>query len=140
MQKVNRILKVLMGIAFIILSIAQTHAQSISLAGKWRFKTDAKDEGMKGKWYSTVLPEAIQLPGSMAENLKGDDITLKTKWTGSIYDSSYFFHPRLAKYRKADNLKIPFWLTRLNIIPVRHGIRKMLKSQPTGKVKEWYFL
>jgi hypothetical protein len=113
--QVNRILKVLMGIAFIILSIAQTHAQSISLAGKWRFKIDAKDEGIKGKWYSTVLPEAIQLPGSMAQNLKGDDITLKTKWTGSIYDSSYFFHPRLAKYRKADNLKIPFWLT-----PAKH--------------------
>jgi len=113
--QVNRILKVLMGIAFIILSIAQSHAQSISLAGKWRFKIDAKDEGIKGKWYSTVLPEAIQLPGSMAENLKGDDITLKTKWTGSIYDSSYFFHPRLAKYRKADNLKIPFWLT-----PAKH--------------------
>ncbi|MGM9478778.1 exo-beta-1,4-galactosidase [Pedobacter sp. GSP4] len=113
--QINRILKIFICVAFIVLSIAQTHAQSISLAGKWRFKIDAKDEGIKGKWYSTVLPEAIQLPGSMAENLKGDDITLKTKWTGSIYDSSYFFHPRLAKYRKADNLKIPFWLT-----PAKH--------------------
>ena len=91
------------------------HAQSISLAGKWRFKIDAKDEGVKGKWYSTVLPESVNLPGSMAENLKGDDITLKTKWTGSIYDSSYFFHPRLEKYRKPGNIKIPFWLT-----PAKH--------------------
>jgi hypothetical protein len=113
--QVNRIFKVLIGIAFIFLSIAQTHAQSISLAGKWRFKIDAQDEGIKGKWYSTVLPETINLPGSMAENLKGDDITLKTKWTGSIYDSSYFFHPRLEKYRKPGNLKIPFWLT-----PAKH--------------------
>lgn len=76
---------------------------------------DAGDEGIRAKWYSTVLPETISLPGSMAENLKGDEITLKTKWTGSIYDSSYFFHPRLAKYRKPGNLKIPFWLT-----PARH--------------------
>lgn len=91
------------------------HAQRISLAGKWRFKIDAKDEGVKGKWYSTVLPESVNLPGSMAENLKGDDITLKTKWTGSIYDSSYFFHPRLEKYRKPGNIKIPFWLT-----PAKH--------------------
>jgi hypothetical protein len=113
--QVNRIFKVLIGIAFIFLSIAQSHAQSISLAGKWRFKIDAQDEGIKGKWYSTVLPETINLPGSMAENLKGDDITLKTKWTGSIYDSSYFFHPRLEKYRKPGNLKIPFWLT-----PAKH--------------------
>jgi beta-galactosidase/beta-glucuronidase len=113
--QVNRVFKVLIGIAFIFLSIMQIHAQSISLAGKWRFKIDAKDEGIKGKWYSTVLPESVNLPGSMAENLKGDDITLKTKWTGSIYDSSYFFHPRLEKYRKPDNLKIPFWLT-----PAKH--------------------
>ncbi|KQM77201.1 beta-glucuronidase [Pedobacter sp. Leaf216] len=113
--QVNQIFKVLIGIAFIFLSIIQTHAQSISLAGKWRFKIDAKDEGIKGKWYSTILPESVNLPGSMAENLKGDDITLKTKWTGSIYDSSYFFHPRLEKYRKPGNLKIPFWLT-----PAKH--------------------
>lgn len=113
--QVNRVFKMLIGIAFILLSITQIHAQSISLAGKWRFKIDAKDEGIKGKWYSTILPESVNLPGSMAENLKGDDITLKTKWTGSIYDSSYFFHPRLEKYRKPDNLKIPFWLT-----PAKH--------------------
>jgi Glycosyl hydrolases family 2, sugar binding domain/Glycosyl hydrolases family 2 len=113
--QVNRIFKVLTGIAFIFLSITQTHAQNISLAGKWRFKIDAKDEGIKGKWYSTILPESVNLPGSMAENLKGDDITLKTKWTGSIYDSSYFFHPRLEKYRKPGNLKMPFWLT-----PAKH--------------------
>ncbi|MBO9672449.1 MAG: beta-glucuronidase [Sphingobacteriaceae bacterium] len=113
--QVKRVFKVLMGIAFIFLCMMETHAQSISLAGKWRFKIDAKDEGIKGKWYSTVLPESVNLPGSMAENLKGDDITLKTKWTGSIYDSSYFFHPRLEKYRKPGNLKIPFWLT-----PAKH--------------------
>ncbi|MBS1566284.1 MAG: beta-glucuronidase, partial [Bacteroidetes bacterium] len=37
--------------------------------------------------------------------------TLTTKWTGSIYDSSWFFQPRLAKYRQPGNIKIPFWLT-----------------------------
>ncbi|QXU39952.1 sugar-binding domain-containing protein [Pedobacter sp. D749] len=114
-KQVHRVFKVLIGIAFVFLSITQTHAQNISLAGKWRFKIDAKDEGIKGKWYSTILPESVHLPGSMAENLKGDNITLKTKWTGSIYDSSYFFHPRLEKYRKPGNLKMPFWLT-----PAKH--------------------
>jgi len=114
-KQVHRVFKVLIGIAFVFLSITQTHAQNISLAGKWRFKIDAKDEGVKEKWYSTILPESVHLPGSMAENLKGDNITLKTKWTGSIYDSSYFFHPRLEKYRKPGNLKMPFWLT-----PAKH--------------------
>jgi hypothetical protein len=53
----------------------------------------------------------------MAENGKGDDITLKTKWTGSIYDSSYFFRTSLAKYRQPGNIKIPFWLT-----PAKHYV------------------
>lgn len=106
--------KWLLGFCFLFIFLGTAKAQ-ISLQGKWRFKIDANDEGVKGKWYSTTLPEAVNLPGSMAENLKGDDITLKTKWTGSIYDSSYFFHPRLEKYRQAGNLKIPFWLT-----PAKH--------------------
>ncbi|MFD2288286.1 beta-glucuronidase [Pedobacter petrophilus] len=102
-------------LCLLILFSAHASAQTISLKGKWRFKIDAKDEGVQAKWYSSALPETVNLPGSMAENLKGDDITLKTKWTGSIYDSSYFYHPRLEKYRKPGNLKIPFWLT-----PAKH--------------------
>jgi hypothetical protein len=83
----------------------------ISLAGKWRFDTDSKDVGIKESWFQKKLSDEIRLPGSMAENGKGDDITLKTQWTGSIYDSSFYFNPRLAKYRKEGNIKIPFWLT-----------------------------
>ena len=98
-------------IVSILLLTTAVQAQTISLQGKWRFKIDAKDEGLKAKWFSMVLPETINLPGSMAENFKGDDITLKTQWTGSIYDSSYFYNPGLAKYRQANNIKIPFWLT-----------------------------
>ena len=95
----------------ILLLTTVVQAQTIDLQGKWRFKIDAKDEGLKAKWFATTLPETINLPGSMAENFKGDDITLKTQWTGSIYDSSYFYNPGLAKYRQANNIKIPFWLT-----------------------------
>lgn len=108
-------LKTIAFLSFILCGFTTLNAQQIDLAGKWRFKMDALDEGIKNQWFKKVLPETVNLPGSMAENLKGDEVTLKTKWTGSIYDSSYFFHPRLAKYRKADNLKIPFWLT-----PAKH--------------------
>lgn len=94
-----------------ILFCGSSQAQTVSLKGKWRFKIDANDEGLKAKWFTTILPESINLPGSMNENFKGDDITLKTKWTGSIYDSSYFYNPGLAKYRAENNIKIPFWLT-----------------------------
>jgi len=32
----------------------------------------------------------VILPGSMAENGKGYEVTLKTDWTGDIFDRSYF--------------------------------------------------
>ncbi|WEK20166.1 MAG: beta-glucuronidase [Candidatus Pedobacter colombiensis] len=98
---------------FLLSSVAE--AQTISLKGKWRFKIDANDLGLKDKWFTTVLPESVDLPGSMAQNFKGDEITLKTKWTGSIYDSSWYYNPRLAKFRAEGNIKIPFWLT-----PAKH--------------------
>jgi hypothetical protein len=41
---------------------------------------------------------------------KGNDITIKTEWTGSIYDSSFYFNPRFKKYREPKP-KFPFWLT-----------------------------
>ncbi|MES2777377.1 MAG: sugar-binding domain-containing protein [Bacteroidota bacterium] len=85
--------------------------QTISLAGTWRFATDPGDKGVAEKWFDTRLADEIKLPGSMTENMKGDEVTLQTKWTGSIYDSSFFFRTSLAKYRQPGNVKIPFWLT-----------------------------
>ena len=69
----------------------------LSLAGTWRFRIDSLDKGLAEKWFSQTLTDQIKLPGSMAGNLKGNDITLKTKWTGSIYDSSWYYNPRMAK-------------------------------------------
>lgn len=86
-------------------------AKEIPLQGTWRFEIDRDDKGIMEKWFSRSLNDEIKLPGSMAENLKGDDITLKTKWTGTIYDSSYYFNPAMAKYREPGNIHIPFWLT-----------------------------
>jgi beta-galactosidase/beta-glucuronidase len=90
---------------------AQKSGNVISLAGQWQFQMDPADKGIEEKWFLKTLTDTIHLPGSMTQNLKGDDITLKTKWTGSIYDSSWFYNPHMAKYRQPGNLKIPFWLT-----------------------------
>lgn len=90
---------------------------SISLAGRWQFEIDSTDKGITGKWFARKLNDTIHLPGTMAENRKGNDITLRTKWTGSIYDSSWFYNPRMAKYRQPGNIKIPFWLT-----PAKHYV------------------
>lgn len=83
----------------------------IELGGTWRFQADPNDVGEREHWFKLRLKDSVRLPGSMAENNKGDEVTLNTKWTASIYDSSFFFRPSLAKYREPGNIKIPFWLT-----------------------------
>lgn len=96
----------------IVVSCSQSiNKNTISLKGKWLFQTDPEDIGIEKNWYQLKLTDRITLPGSMKDNNKGDELTLDTKWTGSIYDSSWYFRPDMAKYREKDNLKFPFWLT-----------------------------
>jgi hypothetical protein len=87
----------------------------LDLSGTWKFATDPQDRGIAEQCYLRDLPEKVVLPGSMADNGKGDKPGLLTDWTGSIVDSSYFTQDKYAKYRTEDNFKIPFWLT-----PVKH--------------------
>lgn len=97
-------------ILLLVLSHLQ-YAQEISLAGNWRFAMDPRDEGILQHWETKQLADQIELPGSMITRNKGEDVGLQTKWTASIYDSSFFFQPRLEKFRQPDNYKVPFWLT-----------------------------
>jgi len=85
--------------------------KTIDLKGKWGFAMDEKNLGISEKWFDHGLSDVITLPGSMVENNKGYDVSLTTKFTASIYDSSWYFNPKMAKYRTLDNLKMPFWLT-----------------------------
>ena len=95
----------------VVLLNVNAQNRTINLEGKWRFDIDAGDTGEKESWFTKQLKDIITLPGSMTENGKGDDVTLHTEWTASIYDSSFFFNPRMEKYRRQANLKLPFWLT-----------------------------
>ncbi len=92
-------------------SLSTAQEIKLDLAGTWRFQIDRNDMGINERCFSKKLNDSITLPGSMTENRKGDDVTLHTQWTASIYDSSFFFNPRLEKYRVQENLKLPFWLT-----------------------------
>ncbi|KPL13917.1 MAG: hypothetical protein AMS26_12580 [Bacteroides sp. SM23_62] len=84
--------------------------EMISLAGEWKFRLDTLDLGLTQKWYTGSFNEHVNLPGSMAENGKGNKVRVSTEWTGNIWDSSYFTDDRYRKYRQADHIKIPFWL------------------------------
>jgi hypothetical protein len=57
------------------------------------------------------LKETVHLPGSMLENRKGEPVTAQTQWTGSLYDSAYYYNPYFEKYRQPGNIKFPFFLT-----------------------------
>ena len=84
--------------------------QKIDLAGEWKFAIDSLDKGISEKWFDQELADKVTLPGSMTTNGKGDEISLKTPWTGQIVDSSFFKKPEYAKFRQSGNIKIPFWL------------------------------
>jgi len=89
--------------------VGQNH--SVCLSGKWAFQIDREDKGVREEWFNKTLNDRINLPGSMPEKLKGDDVTVRTKWTGSLYDSSYYFNPYMEKYRIDGQVKLPFFLT-----------------------------
>jgi len=84
--------------------------KTFSLAGEWKFAIDSLNRGMADEWYNKAFDETVNLPGSMAENGKGNDVSLKTNWTGDIIDRSFFNEKKYEKYRQPGNFKVPFWL------------------------------
>jgi hypothetical protein len=44
----------------------------ISLAGNWQFQTDPNHTGINDHWFDSLFQQRVYLPGSMAENRKGD--------------------------------------------------------------------
>ena len=84
--------------------------EKIPLSGEWKFRIDSLDQGVNDVWYNEAFTETVMLPGSMAENGKGEEVSLKTDWTGDIIDRTYFTDKKYEKYRQPGNIKIPFWL------------------------------
>ena len=96
--------------------------QTIDLAGEWNFVMGDKPE----------YNDKIKLPGSMLTNNKGNIITVDTKWTGSLYDSSFYFNPYMEKYRKAGEMKFPFFLT-----PGKHYVGNAWYQKTVFVPKTW---
>lgn len=95
----------------------QKENHETDLSGEWKFQLDSLDQGISEKWYQKELEDLVILPGSLAENGKGKDVDVTSKWTGQIVDNSWFDDKKYAPYRKKGNIKIPFWLQ-----PVKHYI------------------
>ena len=68
----------------------------IDLSGKWSFSIDRQDNGEKEKWFSHTLNDCINLPGSMPEKLKGDEVTGvgKGKWIKRLFAMTWILSKR----------------------------------------------
>ena len=89
---------------------------------------------LSGRWQLTSrLPEtSVQLPGSMLTNGIGDELSVATQWTGSLYDSSFYFNPFMERYRQAGKMKFPFFLT-----PNRHFVGEATYTRTVVVPKAW---
>ena len=96
--------------------------QTIDLAGTWQFSMGD----------SPRYDDTITLPGSMLTNGKGHPVSVHTQWTGSLYDSSYYFNPYMEKYRQEGQMKFPFFLT-----PERHYVGRAWYRRTVKVPKHW---
>ena len=103
--------------------IITTHAQQIiDLKGVWQF----------GIGDAEHYDDQVQLPGSMLTNGKGNDVDIYTQWTGSLYDSSYYYNPYMEPYRQKGRMKFPFFLT-----PEKHYIGNAWYKRVVNVPKDW---
>lgn len=128
-------------LSFLAICSVQVKAQTIpvgndnviSLEGRWRFS--------QGDVPS--YNDEVTLPGSMLTNGKGDDVCAHTQWTGSLYDSSFYFNHYMQKYRMEETLangghkpvgvmKFPFFLT-----PEKHYVGNAWYRKTVFVPKEW---
>lgn len=82
----------------------------ISLAGDWNFSLDRNDRGIDERWFETVRPAKIHLPGSLPAAGIGDEVSTNTPWTATLSVDHWFDLPQYRKYAKSDDFKFPFWL------------------------------
>ncbi len=86
----------------------------IHLDGIWAVSLDSLDIGETNQWHSKSTNEwqSIELPGSLAEQYLGNDVTVNTHWTGNMWnDSAWYTDKTMEQYRQPGNVKVSFWLT-----------------------------
>ena len=129
--KMNTVSRGMLAVLMLLLS-GGAMGQKMSLKGLWDFEVlhnNAKPEEVAsdGKTKKRVF-----LPGTMLTNNKGDEVSIHTPWTGSLYDSSFYFNPAMEKYRVEGQCKFPFFLT-----PKKHFTGKARYSRQVTVPKQW---
>ena len=115
-----------------LVAVLTVRAQEIiSLAGSWDFTVEPDTAVFD--YRTAAFDDYVILPGSMLTNGKGNPVTTKTQWTGSLYDSSYYFNPYMEKYRQEGQMKFPFFLT-----PERHFVGAAWYRKRVYIPRDWY--
>lgn len=96
--------------AFLMSLCAVAASESFDLSGSWRIRLDPESVGVAARWFARKAGQPVALPGSVQAAGLGDPVTVDTKWTGGIFDRSWFTAPDYAPYRRPGNIKVPFWL------------------------------
>ena len=96
--------------------------QILDLSGLWDFGIGDDEH----------YDDYVELPGSMLTNGKGNDVDIHTQWTGSLYDSSYYFNPYMEPYRQKGKMKFPFFLT-----PEKHYVGNAWYKRSIYVPKGW---
>ena len=129
-------LTILLSFIFIFLfSFSSMSAQqSVSLAGTWDFAIEQGAEANSSLFtlHSSLYTDRVTLPGSMLTNGKGNPVSVSTRWTGSLYDSSYYFNPYMEKYRHEGQMKFPFFLT-----PGKHYVGNAWYRRTVSVPQSW---
>ncbi|MBQ4209501.1 MAG: hypothetical protein II658_00655, partial [Prevotella sp.] len=117
--------KHLLSAACLFVSLQMQAQSTIDLRGQWEFQ---QGESSPTATYS----DHIQLPGSMLTNGKGNIVSVNTQWTGSLYDSSFYFNPYMERYRVEGQMKFPFFLT-----PSKHYVGTAWYRKRINIPKTW---
>ena len=108
----------LLPVVLLLTGFVSSKAQSsMDLSGTWDFCIGNAPQ----------YNDQVKLPGSMLTNLKGDPVSINTQWTGSLYDSSFYFNPYMEKYRVEGQMKFPFFL----LLPWKYIIGKSASISPS---------
>ncbi len=67
MKHIPRSIHYLQTVLLLLVMTLPTSAQTLSLAGEWKFALDPKGEGRNAHWYEHTLTESIQMPASCEE-------------------------------------------------------------------------
>jgi len=101
-------------------TVDTNRSATIDLSGIWSLTAPANSQ------------RSVSLPGSLLTNDLGDEVTVNTRWTGSLYDSSFYFNPFMERYRKAGDMSFPFFLT-----PRKHFVGEVTYSRTVSVPKSW---